>query len=221
MLVARHIVRYNYKMEQQTQLEIISRWLGTGSINIFGRPFAGKDSQGRKLADLFDGILLGGGDILRSSTIPEHVRKLMHDGQLIPSSDYIDIVLPYLSQESLKNHPLILSSVGRWHGEETGVIRALEEANHPLKAVVYLSLNEDDVHARWHEIETHQDREARHDDLVGILDTRLSEFEQKTIPVIDYYRSVGLLIEVDGSDTRENVKAAIIDGLASHALASQ
>lgn len=208
-------------MEQQVQLEIISKWLGTGTINVFGRPFAGKDSQGKKLADLFNGVLLGGGDILRSSVIPERVKQIMHEGHLIPSEDYINIVLPYLSQESLKDHPLILSSVGRWSGEEVGVIEALNQSGHPLKAVVYLELSENIVHERWNEIETHKDREDRHDDIVGVLDTRLQEFAQKTLPVVEYYRSAGFLIEIDGSDTRENVKTAIIDRLVSHALASQ
>lgn len=102
-------------MEETTRSQL-KAWLGSGSINIFGRPFAGKDTQGKKLAALFDATLLGGGDILRGSTMPERIKALMRTGELIPTDDYISIVLPYLSQPALAGKPLILSSVGRWHG---------------------------------------------------------------------------------------------------------
>ena len=98
--------------------DTLRAWLGTGSINLFGRPFAGKDTQGTRLADLFDGVLLGGGDILRGATMPDHIKAGMKTGKLIPTKDYIAIVLPKLMDESLHGKPLILSSVGRWNGEQ-------------------------------------------------------------------------------------------------------
>ncbi|MCA9334478.1 hypothetical protein KC963_05500, partial [Candidatus Saccharibacteria bacterium] len=98
------------------EVEVIRKWLGTGSINIFGMPFAGKDTQGKILSDMLDCPLLGGGDILRNSVIPDHVRAAQKKGLLIPTEDYINIVLPYLGQEAFRGKPLVLSSVGRWHG---------------------------------------------------------------------------------------------------------
>ena len=71
------------------EIAAIKQWLGTGSINIFGMPFAGKDTQGKILSDMFDGPLLGGGDILRNSVLPEHVRAAQKKGLLIPTEDYI------------------------------------------------------------------------------------------------------------------------------------
>ena len=121
----------------------IKRWLDTGSINFFGLPFAGKDSQARRLAQRFGGTVLSSGDIFRNSVIPPETKAMIDRGELAPTQDFINIVLPYLQKPEFAALPLMLSSVGRWHGEEEGVIGALESANHPLKAVVYLSLAEE------------------------------------------------------------------------------
>lgn len=198
----------------------LRNWLGDGSINIFGRPFAGKDTQGKLLADLFHGTLLGGGEILRGSSVPDHIKAAMKTGKLIPTKDYIDIVLPFLARADLAGRPLILSSVGRWHGEEAGVIEATAEAGHPLRAVIYLDLDEATVRARWHALEDRNDRGIRHDDTLEILEIRLAEFREKTLPVIETYRDLGLLIEIDGSQPPAVVHDAILTALANRASTS-
>src|SRR6202012_3324667 len=118
------------------QLTAIRDWLGQGSITIFGMPFAGSVTQGQVLSDLLEGELLGGGKILRGSVIPPHVKEIMEAGGLIPIEDYLQIVPPYLSKSEFQGKPLVLSSVGRWDGEQHGVLQATEVSGHPLKAVV-------------------------------------------------------------------------------------
>lgn len=195
----------------------IRAWLGTGSLNIFGRPFAGKDTQGAILASLLGGTLLGGGDILRGSDIPPHVDAALRRGELIPSQDYVDIVLPYLSKVEFHDTPLILSSVGRWIGEETGVVEALKTAKHPLKAVIYLELDEEYVRQRWHALESHDTRGGRYDDTAEILEKRLVEYREKTLPVIAEYERRGLLIRQDGSGTPDEVTRGLIAQLSRFA----
>jgi adenylate kinase len=206
-------------MDNQSKVEAIKTWLGSGSINIFGRPFSGKDTQGARLAELLDTRMIGGGEVLRSSDIPERALECLRTGKLIPTEDYINIVLPFLSQPSLAGKPLILSSVGRWQGEEQGVIKSLSESSHQLKAVVYLNISGEDSFDRWKALETIQDRQNRQDDTQEVLKTRLDEYQQKTIPVIEYYRGTGLLIEIDGTKTRDEVAADIINTLFTKATA--
>src|SRR5665213_2557950 len=105
-------------MDDSDKIDKVKSWLGSGSINIFGPPFAGKDTQGTRLSKELDAVLLSGGAILRGSNMPNHVKDLMRTGQLIPTNDYFDLVLPYLKQDKFVDKPLVLSSVGRWHGEE-------------------------------------------------------------------------------------------------------
>ncbi len=198
----------------------IKQWLGTGSINLFGRPFAGKDTQGRQLTELFDAHMMGGGDILRNSNIPARIDEILARGELIPSSDYVDIVLPYLSKEEFSGKPLILSSVGRWIGEEVGVIEALNEAHHELKLVIYLDISEDEVRNRWHALATHDDRHNRADDTLEALEVRLQEYRKKTLPVIDRYRELGLLVEIDGTGDVADIQNSILAAIANRASAS-
>jgi adenylate kinase len=200
-------------MHNHEQIEIIKKWLGAGSINIFGLPFAGKDIQGQRLAKIFDGNLIGAGEIFRSDNMPKNVKECMHNGKIVPTEDFVNIVLPYLSQQHLTGKPLILSSVGRWHGEEDGVIEAIKTSGHPLKMVIYLDISRDDVFHRWQQIEIHKDRSERPDNSEEVITTRLSEFKEKTLPVLDYYRNLGELIEIDGKGSKDEVTQNIINGL--------
>lgn len=205
-------------MVNPKQISAISDWLGSGSINIFGLPFAGKDDQTGRLQELFDGQKLGGGDILRASLTPE-IKSYLDAGKLIPSELYVEVVLPYLSQPELEGKPLLLSSVGRWYGEEDGVMEVLSEANHPLKAVIYLVVSRTDALKRLDKSKDIGDRGERNDDDERLLETRFEEFEQKTMPVIDHYRELGLLVEIDATKSREEVRDDILTQLytlASH-----
>lgn len=200
-------------MQESEKINTIKKWLGSGSINIFGRPFAGKDTQGQRLAMLLDGTLIGGGEILRSDTRTKHIKKAMHTGMLIPSREYVKIVLPNLSHTDLASRPIILSSVGRWIGEESSVIKVTQASGHPIMAVIDLAIDEDVARLRWQLARPIGDRGRRHDDAGEILEIRLREFKNKTEPVLEVYRKLGLVIEVDGSQTTEEVAQIIIEKL--------
>lgn len=214
-------------MSNPEQVNTIKEWLGGGSINLFGLPFAGKDSQGKRLADTLGWQLIGGGQILRESVIPPNVKADLDAGILVPTDEYMRIVLPYLSKPEFTGRPLILSAVGRWDGEQEGVVKALEASGHPLSAVVSLVIPEDEARRRWQEHEEHKehkDRGERRDDAAEILDNRFSEFHAKTKPVLDYYDQRNLLIEVNGEQSRDDVADDIITRLAqiaNRALTSQ
>lgn len=196
----------------------ISKWLDSGSINIFGCPFAGKDTQARKLATLLNGDLIAGGDILRSHEDQAMIEQIMDSGGLIPSEFYFNLVLPYLSQPKFKNKPLVLSSVGRLQGEEPTILKATKDSGHITKAAIVLKLSEAEVWKRFETAKnTLHDRGGRDDDDRNVIATRLTNFKKKTRPVIEFYRRKGLLIEVDGSKSRDDVTTEIIDKLAAAA----
>jgi adenylate kinase len=199
------------------KIQKISNWLGTGSINIFGRPFAGKDTQGEKLAEYFGGELMAGGDMLRSYHDQARIKELMSTGDLFPTDFYLSIVLPYLSREEIRNKPLILSSVGRMKGEESTIIKATNDSGHPMKAVVVLVLSEEEVMNRFEATRNLGDRGIREDDNHDALENRLVKYREQTMPVIETYREKGLIIEVDGTLPRDQVTLEIIDALYSRA----
>ena len=197
----------------EIKIDKINQWLGSGSINIFGRPFAGKDTQGQLLAELFGGVLIAGGDILRSHQDPAEIEKIMAAGGIIPSDFYLRMLLPYLLQPDLNGKPLLLSAVGRSHGEEDIILQATADSGHPMKAVVVLQLSEADVWQRFEESQLDHDRGNRTDDHREVLKNRLKKYQDKTVPVIEFYRNKGLLIEVDGTKSREEVTNEILNSL--------
>lgn len=196
-------------MNNTEKIEKIKQWLGSGAINIFGRPFAGKDFQGRQLIAYFGGNMVSSGEILRSSKAEITTRE----GKLTPTKDFYDVVLPYLSRPEISDGPLLLSSIGRWHGEEEAVIDALEKSGHQLKAIIYLDISVNESHTRWLAREINNDRPNRIDDTEKTLDVRFAEFQDKTMPVLDYYRNLGILLEIDGKGPRNEITDLIIDAL--------
>ncbi len=203
--------------DQNNKIEVIKGWLGSGSINIFGVPFAGKDTQATAVAKLLDAQVIGGGDLLRSHSDQEKIRELMLTGELFPTDFYLEIILPFLSKPEFSGKPLVLSSIGRWHGEEKVVMQAAEQAGHPIKAVVNITIDDNLVHQRFEASQTKNDRGKRHDDALHLIDVRLTEFKQKTLPVIEAYRQAGLLVTVDGNQSPENVCNEIINSLFTKA----
>ena len=201
----------------KTQLQTISDWLGSGSINIFGRPFSGKDTQSILLADKLSGVMVSGGELLRSHHDLAKIEAVLNSGDIVPSDFYLNLIVPYLSQESLRTKPLILNSVGRSHGEEDSIISATVTSNHPMRAVISLEISEDEVWKRFAAAEAIGDRNERADDTRQALITRLAKYNARTVPVLDYYREHGLLISVDGVLSRDSVTAEILINLVKRA----
>ena len=204
------------------RIEIIKKWLGTGSINIFGMPFSGKDTIGIRLAEAIGAKFLSSGLILRTENKDDQeIQAEMASGQLINTDKFRSIILPYIEKKELETFPLILSSVGRWEGEEYGVIETAQNAGHPIKAVVILNVSESEIKARWQKSREGQDRGERQDDRdMRVLDNRIKEFKEKTIPVIETYQKRGLIVSVKATGDREEVYTNVIESLMHFALQS-
>lgn len=203
------------------QIKTIQNWLGTGSINIFGLPLSGKDTQGIKLAETLDAKFLSSGMIIRAMESQTN-HHYSDQGILAPTNIFYEWVLPYFERPDLYEHPLILSSIGRWHGEETQVMSIAAGAGHEIKAVIFIDISETEAINRFNQAKINGDRGNRADDQnLEILKTRLEEFRTKTLPVIEYYKSRGLLININGDQTREQVFSEIIQKLSAKAKTDQ
>lgn len=197
----------------EEKVKIIKSWLKSGSINIFGLPMSGKDTVGKRLAELIDGEFLSSGDIIRDYEAKKD-DHMTENGELIPTNKFYDIVLPHFYSEELIDKPLILSSIGRWEGEEDEVMKNTKASGHEIKAVIYLKLSEDDVRARWNAAKELGDRGIRGDDAdPKVFETRIEEFHEKTEPVLKHYDKLNLLIEIDANGTRDEVFDRVIDAL--------
>lgn len=203
-------------MEEQNLIDKLARiksWLGTGSLNVFGLPMSGKDTVGERLAKDLDAKFLSSGIIIRAFEAEQN-RNMTGSGQLIPTNTFYDIILPYFSREEMKNDSLILSSVGRWAGEEDKIMEAAKNGGHEIKAVVLLDLTEADVKNRFEAAKKLNDRGERADDAnIEIFETRIREFNEKTVPVLNHYDELNLLIKVPANGSRDEVYSSVIDKL--------
>ena len=200
-------------MEQK--IETIKNWLGTGSINVFGLPFSGKDTVGVRLAELLGAKFLSSGLILRAAEKEDPVlASEISSGSLASTQTFRNIILPYFGRDELKGAPIILSSVGRWEGEEFPVMDAAKNADHEIKAVVLLNISEEEAMKRWTASKELGDRGDRSDDREqSVIDNRFKEFREKTMPVIETYRKMGILLPIQATGTREEVFDNVIDAL--------
>lgn len=200
-----------------TQIQQIKRWLGIGSINIFGLPMSGKDTVGVQLAEKLGAKFLSSGLIVRAMEQATG-QNLTGNGKLVPSNVFYDWVLPYFEREELWKYPLVLSSIGRWSGEEDEVMAVARNSGHTVRAAIELQLSERDVIERWEAAKLLGDRGLRADDAdPQVFRTRIDEYNQKTLPVLKRYQELGLLVSVQANLPREQVLASTIEALASFA----
>lgn len=214
----------------EKRLDVVRQWVGNGTINIFGRPFAGKETQGLRLARDLGTECKGGGEILRDierqGMMPEHVRRLMNAGGLIETEDFVKLAIPYLATAQFAGKPLVFSAVGRKAGEEHLIKDLTDNSGHPLKAVPYFAITEEEAYRRRErEVEMKEaagesTRGDRADDGLAELENRLKVFRLETVPVLDYYSQAGLLIEFDGTLDRDTLYQEMVFGLHELAQAS-
>ena len=201
------------KMNLNEKLEKIKSWLGTGSLNIFGLPMSGKDTVGMRLAEDLQAKFLSSGIIIRAYEAEQN-EDMTGSGKLIPTNTFYDIILPYFSREELRNDSLVLSSVGRWSGEEDKIMEAAKAGGHEIKAVVMLDLTEEEVKNRFEAAKELNDRGERADDAnIEVFETRLAEFREKTMPVLNHYDELKMLVKVPAIGSRDEVYTNVIDRL--------
>ena len=197
----------------EQKISLLRQWLGTGSINIFGYPMSGKDTVGVRLAEVLGGKFLSSGLIIRAmeKATSQH---LSDKGELINTDVFFDWVLPYFDKPELDGYPLILSSIGRWSGEEDVVMERAASSGHEIKAAVILNVSEADVESRWETAHALKDRGDRKDDSSPeVFKKRLEEFREKTAPVLLHYKNLGLLVEVRADASRDDVFKNAINSL--------
>lgn len=85
----------------------IKNWLGSGSINIFGIQFSGKDTVGKRLADAIGAEFLSSGDIVRSArdnskdSEIKRAAEVSETGALTPMDEFLKLIVPYMYDKKI------------------------------------------------------------------------------------------------------------------------
>ncbi len=176
-------------------------------IVFLGPPGAGKGTQAIRVAERLGVPHLSTGEMLRDATrrqseLGRQAAEHMNAGRLVPTELVQALVEERLAQADCAGGYLL-----------DGVPRTVEQAEHldrllaaraaGLDLVVHLDVPEDALLARLA-------GRGRQDDAEEVVRERLRQYDKLTRPLTEYYRGRGVLREVDGLGTPDEVFARII-----------
>lgn len=217
----------------------------TGLI-LLGPPGAGKGTQAERLKDVLNIPHISTGDILREAVgrqtaLGRKAQKYMDSGQLVPDDLIIDMVRERIAEPDacggfiLDGFPRTVAqaeafeALSRQLGVEPTVV-AIEVADDVLVqrlsgrrvcetcgAIFHVSRMSDPEATRCDQCGGRLVQ--RPDDQPGPIRERLRVYKAQTEPLKDFYRERGLLREVDGAGTADEVFERILALVGSAASA--
>ncbi|WP_378145202.1 adenylate kinase [Cnuibacter sp. UC19_7] len=182
---------------------------------LIGPPGAGKGTQAAKLSEAYSIPAISTGDIFRENVRAEtplgvQAKEFMDKGHYVPDSLTNDLVRDRLSQPDAEAG-FLLDGYPRTLQQVDELDRMLGEAGASLDAVVLLTADTDEVVRRLRQRALEQ---GRSDDTEEVIRTRLDVYAEQTAPIVEVYRSRGLVVEVDGLGEIDEVTGRIITALA-------
>lgn len=172
-------------------------------IILIGIQGAGKSTQGNLLSEKLKIPYLSTGHIFREmakekTPLGRYIKEIMNAGYLIPDEKTVEIVSEYLKKSEYKNGYIL-----------DGFPRTLEQVKkfeNGVDKVVYLRVS--DKEALWRL--SYRNGIGREDETLTAIRKRIELFHTLTEPVLDFYREKGILIEVDGEKSIEDIHKEIL-----------
>ena len=175
---------------------------------ILGPPGAGKGTQAARLAADLAIPHISTGDLFRrhvkdGTPLGGEAQTYMDAGELVPDRVVNGMVSERLGDDDtavgflLDGYPRTLAQAEVLQSELSG-------RGAPLEAVLRLVVPEDELLRR---ILTRAAEEGRADDTEEVLRNRLAVYREQTAPLEDFYAERGLLVDVDGTGSVEEISA--------------
>lgn len=184
------------------------------NIVIFGAPGAGKGTHANILAQRYNLYHLSTGDCLRQevasgSALGMQIKDIMNRGELVN-----DDIVTKLVNKSIIEDPrgILFDGFPRTERQAMVLDLLLRLYHQALSCVVRLDVPRDELVRRIHDRALVSGRTDDADD--NIIRKRLEEYENKTFPVLDYYRTSGQLITIDASGSIEQTQERILKAVA-------
>jgi adenylate kinase len=188
---------------------------------IVGPPGAGKGTQATQIAETLGVPAISTGDIFRANVRDEtelgvKVKRIMDAGDYVPDSLTNELVSDRLDQADaeqgflLDGYPRTLQQVGFLDDYLSAKGQALE-------AVILLVADRDEIVERLRKRALDQ---GRSDDTEDAIRHRQDVYLRETAPLLESYRSRGLVVEVDGLGSIEQVAERIDAALGERGFRS-
>lgn len=203
-------------------------------IIMLGAPGAGKGTQAKMIANKYGIPHISTGDIFRANIkegteLGRKAKEYMDQGLLVPDELTVDLVVDRLQKEDCTNG-FILDGFPRTISQA----EALKNANQTLDFAIDVDVPDESIvnrmagrracvgcgatyHIKYNAPKTEgvcdvcgKELILRDDDKAETVQKRLKVYHDQTQPLIDYYKEVGILRTVDGTQNMDDVFAAIV-----------
>ena len=184
---------------------------------IMGPPGAGKGTQAVRIAEHYRIPAISTGDIFRAmkhsdTPLARQVRTIMESGGYVSDEITNDIVKDRLAQGDCVTG-FLLDGYPRTLQQVQTLDDYLAETDRPLHAVISLLADVEEVVAR---LLKRAEIDGRPDDNEATIRVRLQVYAEQTEPLLDLYRSRGMLVEVNGLGHIEEVSERVFAALDAH-----
>ncbi len=185
-------------------------------IVLMGAPGAGKGTQAALLMEKLGIPHISTGDMLRAAVKAEtesglKAKAVMDAGQLVSDDIVIAIAEERLAQSDCKKG-FILDGFPRTLAQAEALTEVLERIGSGLDCCLAITVDNEEVVKR---LLKRAEIEGRADDNEETIRERMSVYDEQTAPLLDYYRGRGLLKEVDGMGSVEQVSEALAGALGA------
>ncbi|MBY0294414.1 nucleoside monophosphate kinase [Patescibacteria group bacterium] len=182
-------------------------------INTFfmmGRPGSGKGTQTKLLAEKLGAQTFSSGgryrEIASADTfIGQKIKGIIDSGALTPSWFAVFLFTESILKLPSLETPIVYEGAGRKPEEAKRIDEILGWLDRPY-AVIHLDVSEDEIRNR---LTKRAELEGRKDDSAKSIEVRLKAYAEDTEHSIEFFRSVGKTIEINGNQSEEAVFAEI------------
>jgi adenylate kinase len=188
---------------------------------IVGPPGAGKGTQAARIAEHLDIPTISTGDIFRmnianGTELGTQVKAVVDAGDYVPDTLTNALVTDRLNKADTAGG-FLLDGYPRTPDQVRYLDELLSSHGHSLDAVLRLVADKDEIVRR---LRLRALEQGRADDSEEAIRHRQEVYLRETEPLVAMYRDQGLLIEVDGLGTPDEVTERVLQALAARGIGS-